>query len=248
MTLDMPKSDLMLKIPFFERRRRIRRPWTLIIFGVAFLLLPFLNYLSITNQLHISPKLPEVTLKLLNPVELFLLLMPFLVGIGLLSVKRWGWWLFLGYSAILVVYNFYALVTSRSLYNAGALIQTVLGISAVLYFVRRDVSAPYMKMYPRGWRLQHREPIAIEVIVDGIRRTTADISDSGMYVIWEDCYRAPGEEVHVTLTVNGNEYKSRAGVVRVDDDGAGLAFRGASRMFKKNLKRDIARLEPTDAD
>ncbi|MBL8019059.1 MAG: PilZ domain-containing protein [Leptospirales bacterium] len=244
----MPKSDLMLKIPFFERRRRIRRPWTLIIFGVAFLLLPFLNYLSITNQLHISPRLPDVTIKLLNPVELFLLLMPFLVGIGLLLVKRWGWWLFLGYSAILVVYNIYALVTSRSLYNAGALIQTVLGISAVLYFVRRDVSAPYMKMYPRGWRLQHREPIAIEVIVDGIRRTTADISDSGMYVIWEDCYRAPGEEVHVTLTVNGNEYKSRAGVVRVDDDGAGLAFRGASRIFKKNLKRDIARLEPTDAD
>ncbi|MCE9597785.1 MAG: DUF2127 domain-containing protein [Spirochaetia bacterium] len=244
----MPKSDLMLKIPFFERRRRIRRPWALIIFGAAFLLLPFINYLSITNQLHVSPQFPDVTLKLLNPIEQFLLFMPFLVGIGLLLVKRWGWWLFLGYSAILIVYNIYALVRSPGYYNAGALLQTALGIAAVFYFVRRDVSAPYMKMYPRGWRLQTREPIEIEVVVDGIRRRTADVSDSGLYVIWEECYRAPGEEVHVTLSINGNEYKSRAGVVRVDDDGVGLAFRGATRVFKRNLKHDVARLEPSTQD
>ena len=161
-------SEVSMKIPFFERRRRIRRPWTLLFFGIAFLLLPFLNYLGITSQLQISPQMPVVALKLLNPVELILLFTPILVGIGLLAVKRWGWWLFLAYAVVLIVHNIYALARSPGYYNAGALIQTILGVAAVLYFVRRDISAPYMRMYPRGWRIQKRKPVEVEVLVDGV--------------------------------------------------------------------------------
>ena len=236
-------SEVSMKIPFFERRRRIRRPWTLLFFGIAFLLLPFLNYLGITSQLQISPQMPVVALKLLNPVELILLFTPILVGIGLLAVKRWGWWLFLAYAVVLIVHNIYALARSPGYYNAGALIQTILGVAAVLYFVRRDISAPYMRMYPRGWRIQKRKPVEFDLMVHRTPRSTRDVSDSGLYVAWEDCYREPGEEVHLAFFLDGAEYKCRAGVVRVDEDGAGIAYRGVTRAFKKNIMRDIAKLE-----
>ncbi len=239
----MPDSqEVSFKIPFFERRRRIRRPWTLLFFGTAFLILPVVNYFGLTNQMKISPAMPLAVLKLLSTVELILLFAPIVVGIGLLSVKRWGWWLFLGYAAVLIVHNIFALVRAPGYYNAGALVETLLGVAAVIYFARRDVSAPYMRMYPRGWRLQKRKPIVMEVIVDGIRRQTRDAGEMGMYVEWEDCYREPGEEVHLTFTLNGMEYKCRAGIVRVDEDGAGIAFRGVTRGFRRNVRNDLKAL------
>lgn len=239
----MSDQEMTFKIPFFERRRRIRRPLTLVLFGLAFLFLPILNYLGMTNQMGVPLREVRTSFALLSPVELVLLLTPLAVGVGLLAVKRWGWWLFLGYACVLIAYNLYAVARTPGLYNAIALFNTVVGMAAVFYFVRRDISAPYMRMYPRGWRLQKRRPIEIEVIVDGIRRRTIDASTAGLYVAWPDCYRSPGEEVHLTFAVNGTEYKTRAGLVRVDEEGAGVAFRGAPRSFRRNLSRDLARLE-----
>ena len=239
----MSEQEMTLKIPFFERRHRIRRPLTLIFFGIAFLLMPVFNYLGMTNQVGLPLAQVRTSLALLTPMEIALLLIPIAVGIGLLAVKRWGWWLFLGYAALLIAYTVYAEIRTPGLYNTIALINTVLGMTAVFYFVRRDVSAPYMRMHPRGWRLQKRSPIEIEVIIDGIRRRTLDASPAGLYVAWQDCYRSPGEEVHLTFSVNGTEYKTRAGLVRVDEGGAGVAFRAAPRSFRRNLSRDLAALE-----
>lgn len=239
----MPERELTFKIPFFERRRRIRRPLTLVIFGLAFLILPVFNYLGMTNQLGLPLAQIRASFSLLSSIEIALLLIPLAVGLGLLLVKRWGWWLFLGYAFVLILYNLYALIRTPGLYNSLALVNTVVGMVAVFYFLRKDVSAPYMRMHPRGWRLQKRRPIQFEVIVDGIRRRTIDASMAGLYIAWEDCYRSPGEEVHLTFVVSGTEYKTRAGLVRVDEDGAGVAFRDTSRTFRKNLRRDLAQIE-----
>lgn len=239
----MPERELSLKIPFFERRRRIRRPIPLVLFGIGFLLLPVLNYLGMTNQLGLPPAQIKLSLAVLSPFELVLLFTPLLVGIGLLAVKRWGWWLFLGYSAILLGYNLFTLIKTPGWYNAMALGNTLLGVLAVVYFIRRDISAPYMRMYPRGWRLQRRKPVEVEVIVDGIRRRSIDVSTAGIYVAWEDCYRSPGEEVHLTFVINGTEYKTRAGLVRIDEEGAGIAFRGTTATFRRNLSRDLTSAE-----
>jgi hypothetical protein len=204
-------SEFRLKIPFFERRRRIRLPWTILIFGVIFLSLPVMNYIALGQRLSIPWKYPRTLLGALNPFEIVLLLLPIVIGVGLLMVKRWAWWLFLAYATTLLAYNAAILALSRQLYNVNALVQTAIFVSAVFYFLRRDISAPYLRMYPRGWRLQKRKPIVVEVIVDGIRRTTLDVSDTGIYVDWEDCYRSPGEEVHLTFRIEGHEYKCRAG-------------------------------------
>lgn len=239
----MPEREMTLKIPFFERRRRIRRPLTLVIFGLAFLVLPLFNYLGMTNQLGLPLAQVRASFSLLSSIEIALLLIPLAVGLGLLLVKRWGWWLFLAYACVLILYNLYALIRTPGFYNGLALVNTVVGMVAVFYFLRRDVSAPYMRMHPRGWRLQKRRPIEFEVIVDGIRRRTIDASLAGLYISWEDCYRSPGEEVHLTFVLDGNEYKTRAGLVRVDEEGAGVAFRATSRSFRSNLKRDLASME-----
>ncbi|HMU84024.1 MAG TPA: PilZ domain-containing protein [Leptospiraceae bacterium] len=233
------------KTTLFERRRRIRRPWTLLLFGIVFLLLPFINYFAITQQLHLNWKHAWLGLKMLSVPEIILTVFPFVIGIGLLMVKRWGWWLFLSYAAILIVYDLFTIVRSPGAYNGLALAQSVLGIAAVIYFVRKDVSAPYMKMYPRGWRLQKRRPIQFEVIVDGIRRKTADASESGLFVLWDECYREPGEEVQVTFTLQGNQYTCRAGIVRVDENGAGVAFRRVDGSFRRGVAKDLARMEAT---
>jgi len=233
-------EEVKIKIPFFERRRRVSLPWTLLIFGVIFLILPFMNYWAMAQRFQIPLRYPGIVLRHINIFELILLLLPFLVGAGLILVKRWAWYLFLGYSAALMAYNTVILILSRRFYNASALVQTALFVAAAFYFLRKDISAPYMKMYPRGWRLQKRKPVIVDVIVDGIRRRTTDVSDSGFYVEWEDCYRSPGEEVHVTFRLGENDYSSRAGIVRVDEDGAGVAFRATDSSFRRRLMKDLA--------
>jgi len=238
----MAERDSFPKFSFFERRRRIRRPRPLLLFGSVFLILPFVNYLVIAEELLIPPSSFFFLLSKIDMMARVLLFAPILVGLGLLLVKRWGWYLFLAFSLVLIIRNIFVLLQSPGFYNVWALGLTAIGLAAVFYFVRKDVSAPYMKMYPRGWRLQKRKPVELEVIVDGIRRKGLDAGDAGVYVEWLECYRDPGEEVQLTLRLNGEELSCRAGIVRTDESGVGIAYRGISRDFSRKVRQGLATL------
>ena len=87
------------------KRKRLSRPKTLVIFGILFLLLPFLNYYLLSRQLGVSIQNFRIILFHSDLFALFLMLLPIPVGIGIINVKRWGWQLFLVYASLLILYN-----------------------------------------------------------------------------------------------------------------------------------------------
>lgn len=217
------------------KRKRLSRPKTLIIFGILFLLLPFLNYYFLSRQLGVSLKSFQIIFLYSDIFALILMLLPIPVGIGIINVKRWGWQLFLVYAGILILYNLQVFVFNFKLYNFVALFNSIIGILAILYFVRKDISAPYFKMYPRGWRLQKRKPIEMEVSVNGKSLKTTDVSSTGFYAVWVDCPYNINQEVNVHFALENKVYDLQAGIVRVDETGVGVAFRGLQKLVSKEL-------------
>lgn len=213
----------------WTRRRRMSRPGTLVFFGLVFLLLPFVNYAAYAARYGIPPAMASLVLKTMPWPFVIMMLLSFPVGLGLLLVKKWGWFLFLAYSVLLVAYNVYVILTNHDPYNFLALALTTLGCVAIVYFSRKDVSAPYMKMYPRGWRGQRRVPVEIPIRVGEKNLKSRDISPSGFYADWPDCPHNPNDAVRLIFELDGEELQLEGGVVRVDDNGAGIAFRGLTR-------------------
>lgn len=232
----MSTAEVVAEARRFIKRRRLSRPWSLIAVGTAFLCLPVINYFGIAAQYQIPFELPALVLRAMPPILIVLWLAPLPIGAGLLLVKRWGWQSFLVYSLILIGYNLYVFVADSDRYNMAALITTTLGVAMVIFFVRKDMSAPYIKSYPRGWRYQRRRPVVTPVRVDGRDLATRDLSEAGFYVDWEGCTLAPNSAVNIELKLDSETLKLQGGLVRIDDHGAGVAFRGLTRAHRRSLK------------
>jgi hypothetical protein len=136
----------------FERRKRIRIPYTIIIVAAVLLILPIANYLFIKYSYHIRENSIKWFFLTLNPLELLFFFSPVLIAYGLLKVKKWGWWYLLVYSATLILYNLISFILLKDEYHGISLIQTIFSSALAVYFLKKDISAPYLKMYPRGWR------------------------------------------------------------------------------------------------
>lgn len=240
-----------------RRRKRMARPRTLIFFAGLLIALPFVNYFGLAAQYGLPWSYPLLVLKKTPPIALLLWAAPLPIGAGLLRVRRWAWYALLVYAGALILYNLAALgfsfPTGLVWYNAGALAATVFGFAAMVYFLQRDVSAPYMRNYPRGWRYQKRRPVSVPVQVDDRQLVTRDLSISGFYIDWPDCTFDPGDSVPVLLPLDAedeastedanSELRLEGGVVRVDSNGAGVAFRGLSESERRRIRAFLQRRE-----
>ena len=226
-----------------ERRKRIARPLPIIVFGILFLILPFINYINFAYQFQIPFQNFLEVMKTVDSIALVLAVIPFAVGIGILLVKRWGWFLFLGYSLMVLFYNTMVLISEPSELNILTLIQSAVGFSAIFYFLKPDISAPYMKMYGRGWRFQKRRPIETDLIIDGQKLKTRDLSTTGFFVEWKDCPYELNQELKVTFPMSTFTLELKAGVVRLDSLGAGIAFRSLDNATSRKIKEWIAKQE-----
>jgi hypothetical protein len=226
-----------------ERRKRISRPVPIIVFGIVFLMLPFINYVNFAYQFQIPFQNVLEVLKTVDMVGFLLAVFPFAVGIGILLVKRWGWFLFLAYSALVLFYNSMVLISEPSEMNILTLGQSAIGFAAIFYFLKPDISAPYMKMYGRGWRFQKRNPIEIDLFINGLKLKTKDLSATGFYVEWHDCPFELNQELNISLPMEIQTLESKAGVVRLDSNGAGIAFRSLDNEAKRTISEWITRQE-----
>jgi hypothetical protein len=196
----------------------MQKPWLINAFSVLFLLLPFGNYAGRAWVNHTPWSQPGVVLAGASPLTLAIIFFPFLVGIGLLAVRNWGWWLFVLYAPALIAYNIWVVFRRPVLYNAGALAQAVIAFAAIGYFLQRDVYAPYLASSPRGWRKKKRIPLQLDVSLDGKAFKTRDVSDLGCYVLWPACGKAVGDTVKLRVA----ELELTGTVARVDAEGLAI--------------------------
>ncbi|MEQ9363454.1 MAG: hypothetical protein RIF32_04385 [Leptospirales bacterium] len=201
--------------------------------------MPAINYAAIALRTGVGVGDAAGVFARLNLFEIGLLFGSVPVAAGLLLVKKWGWWSFLAYSVALIVYNATIFALQPFAGNLGALLLALFGMLAVAYMMRNDISAPYIKMYPRGWRLQKRKPLVFEIVANGIMRRTKDAHERGVYVEWPDCDLDPGAEVTMAFRLNDNRYDLIGGVVRTDPEGVGLAFRDVDLNTLFSLRHDL---------
>ncbi len=219
----------------FDRRRRKKIPLSLLVFGVLLLLLPLYNFIGVAQKLRVPLNYPEAILLRMSWPEIILLFAAWPVACGFLLGKKWGWWSFLLYGGCLIAYDLYAALLSRHAGSWAALVQASIVVGIILFVSRPDISAPFFRTYPRGWRMQKRHPARTSVWVDGVRIETRDISPRGVYLTAPLANVSPGSQVAVQIEENGETLAGA--VVRTDADGTGIAFRGLDSSQKKRVER-----------
>ncbi len=233
---------------FKERRKRQKKPLAIIIISIVFFSLPFFNYISLVYRNNIAltdfvTAYEFLTIPPIGIIGIILLLLPFAVGVAILSVKKWGWYFFIAYALALIVFNLAVLIKHPVAYNIFANIQTLFLFSAIIYFMQKNISAPYMHAYPRGWRMQHRKLLEISVTIDGKPYKTKDIGNAGIFAIWPNCNKNINDEFKVSFELDGQSFTEIGAIARIEEEGVGIAFREISDDTKKQLKKTLKKLQ-----
>ncbi len=215
-------------------------PFTILLIGIFYSVINLLmSYLgtAYNNDLKIFQFFEIV--KLYSLQNWALLLMSFLVGVGILGVKRWAFFLYLVFNGILIVHGIYFLIKywgfNTDLITTESLITNMLIVSVsfvlTLYMLNSEISTPYLTLIPRGFRKKWRTEIPLKGILkdslgSNITIQTLDVSPSGClatangYVLEEGTY-----DLEFDIE---KPWKVPATVVRNNPDSVGLKFNYSS--------------------
>lgn len=203
-------------------------PIPIIIIGFYFLLTPVVSYFATAASMGVSATNFDSILKTFSARSLFLNLLGFVLGFGILGVKRWGYFLFLFFSFLLIAHGIFLLFQSgfedQFFWN---LIITIIPFFLILYFLNREISTPYLTLVPRGFRSKWRIEIPVKgtLQVDSHKYSmvTMDISPSGCLasvkgIVPEDV------PLKVQLDLDGQIWECDASYVREEEGNIGIKF------------------------
>lgn len=217
-----------------DRRKRYKIPDSILASSILIMSLPILNLVEQVYHWNLGISNVFLFIQDLNILQLFFIFAPFLIGIGLLFVKKWAWYSLIIYLTILFLFDISQFISQTSLYNFGIILRTFVGAILLILFLRKDIQAPYFKLYPRGFRGEKRKPIHTRVKIENTIYETRDVSERGIYVDWANCDKNLNEEIHLEFLDIGNSSNkslknipkfTKASVVRIDEKGVGIAFR-----------------------
>ncbi len=80
-----------------------------------------------------------------------------------------------------------------------------------------------------GWRLEKRKPIQISVKINDFVTQTKDISPTGVYADYANSDLQPNQKVSLEFSYLDNTFSLESGIVRVDPNGIGIAFRNLNK-------------------
>ncbi|MCB1143167.1 MAG: PilZ domain-containing protein [Leptospiraceae bacterium] len=204
-------------------------PLPIILIGVFYLLNPVISYLATAYVSGIPFWEFTSLVKLFSVRALGLNLVGFVLGVGILGVKRWGYFLFLFFNFLLILHGFYLLIsfgfTQQFIWN---LFVTIFPFVLNLYFLNREISTPYLTLIPRGFRKKWRieVPLTGKVLVEGGSTSyslkSMDISPTGI-LAKVDGMILPESKVIITLDLD-EEWSVDAEMVRIENGNYGFKF------------------------
>ena len=222
-----------------ERRRRVKRPLLLVLSSFLLLAMALSNYAGLSLKYNVPFYLPLDIYNVANWKELLLLFVIFISGPGLLLVRLWGWAVFVFSSIVWIIYNVFhfLMYPSSLLHGQGAVVQTILAVFILVYFLRKDIYSPYFNPHRMGWRHFRRFPLELDAHVGDFVGVTRDVSRGGAFVDWPDCSLEPGSAVQIRINVGGFWFSSEGGVASIrPGEGAGIAFRNMDEFTAKELE------------
>ncbi|MCB1193279.1 MAG: PilZ domain-containing protein [Leptospiraceae bacterium] len=219
----------------------MRKYWVPFVFGILILFLPVTYYYSISLKYEESFFLPIKVLKRINISDISLLFTALFSGIGLLMLKKWGWYLFI-IPISLLVHNAIYFSKYPNAYNVYSLIHTSLLLLAIMVFLQRDIFLPYIKRNWHGFRREERYLIETVVKINEADRMTENISSGGMLVSWLNCEIPKNQEVSLSFELGGELFVCKGGIVAVQEENVNIAFRNIDKKTQKRLKKCLRSL------
>ena len=134
-----------------------RKPLSVIIISIFYFLEPFGNLIQAAyiNQMPLFGH-GSILSRLLWSDWIILALFP-IVAIGIYMMKKWGWYLFLGFSALLIFYNIYVYKFLNPNYSLKIILAFILIITLTsALFLRKSIYAPYFNPRLRWWETAKR--------------------------------------------------------------------------------------------
>jgi len=177
------------------------------------------------------------------------------VAFGIYRVRKWGWYLFLSFSALLIFYNLFVYFRLNPNYQLRTVILFILIITAITaVFLRKHVYAPYFNPRLRWWEVASRYRVDLSAKLftsEGVADCQLlDISSSGCFV--NNCGNLKeGDNVWIVIRFSDTEIHCAGKVVRKSQQpqhpGYGIFFQTLPRQTRKKLKRFISTLKSLGA-
>jgi len=228
-----------------------KRPLSITIITLIYLFEPVRNVLqaSLVNDMPVfGPS--GILSHLLWSDWVILSLFP-VVALGVYRVRKWGWYLFVLFSCVLIAYNVFAykMNPNYGLETVLLFISTITVMSA--FFLRKHVYAPYFRPRLRWWEHAARYRVHLEsrILTDSGSEpcTTWDISESGCFLSTERPLEE-GSLVMVKIRCKGVGLDCLGKVVRKAGEGEsvrgyGILFQGIPKETRRTLRLLILSLE-----
>ncbi|MCE9500070.1 MAG: PilZ domain-containing protein, partial [Leptospira sp.] len=193
-------------------------PYPIYIISGFFFLIPFISFFMTAGFLNIPFAQPGIVFQHFTIFTYCLMITSWLIGYGLIRAKKWAYYLFLLFSGVLIFYNitlWFKLIMKTGNANNLQLLTlsgivtntlfTVIIFGVILYFLQKEISAPYLSVLPRGWRNKSRDTIPVFVTWSDEKGTreqcrTKNISKNGMFIPLNDYdVLKPDDKVNIII-------------------------------------------------
>ncbi len=129
----------------------LQKPFSIRLFSFCFFFTPVINILLTGWFNHWPLTGPRGVLQHYTDFEKVVLCFYPIVGFGIWSVRRWGYYLFVAFAAVLVCRNFYVLFNHQYYSRYVVMLFQVTTLSVTGLFLQEHVFAPYFDPRARWW-------------------------------------------------------------------------------------------------
>ena len=224
-----------------------KRPLSIVIISIFYFLEPIGNLIQAAyiNNIPLFGD-QSIVSRLLWSDWIILALFP-VVGFGIYMVKKWGWYLFLAFSGLLIFYNIYVYKYLNPNYSLEVVLLFIV-ITTVIsaFFLRKNVYTPYFNPRLRWWETatRYKAPLNTRISTDsGIEPCRAlDISETGCFIDYEGTVTL-GSSVMLVFDCEGIQISCIGKIVNKRSDanakyqGYGIMFLAMSPEMKKKLRQ-----------
>ena len=169
-----------------------KRPFVICVLSYLYFASPLFIFLELMWMNNIGFARIGATFSYFNWHVLLMMVLTPIVGAGIWSVKKWGYYLLVAHSVLLIFNNIFLYTTKKTLVPLWAVIVfTVLLVGVIITFVRKEVYSPYFNPRIRWWEQAARyyyDKMRIIVKKFGTDATmfeakSFDVSETGAFVV-----------------------------------------------------------------
>jgi Tfp pilus assembly protein PilZ len=221
------------------------KPLSINLIALAYLMAPIGNIMQvawINNWPYFGPR---SVFNHFSSFEWTLLCVFPLVALGIYRVAKWGYMLFLGLSAFLLVNNTFMYFKNPAYSLYIVMLFHLVTIGLVGFFLQKHIISPYFNPNLKWWERDHRYTVNLGAQVR-IRQilvecNVLDISKKGCFVDMQNPLDM-GDMVWINLTLGTFQFSVLCKVMwhrPIEPTGYGLRFMGMEKEDVKNIKKMI---------